>query len=89
MHLLHNSCIFVYTIKQFITMLTHEEIKRRKRQGDLETAGRLMAPPVNGAYASLLLRRKGAKRYSELIEIISKVIEHRESLELNQTNLAV
>lgn len=59
-------------------MLTKEEILKKKKHGDLKTAGAIIGISEHNAYQAL--NRVGSKHHEEIIKILSKVIIMREKL---------
>lgn len=59
-------------------MLTIEEVKLRKRKGDLSLAADVMG--ISLGNASKILERPLAKKHKELLDILNKVIGMREML---------
>lgn len=59
--------------------MTTEEIIKKKKHGDLKTAGAVIGITEQNAYAAL--HRKGSKHHENIKEILSKVIDMREKLQ--------
>lgn len=59
--------------------MTTEEINKKKRHGDLKTAGAMIGISEQNAYAAL--NREGSKHHEEIKKILIKVISMREALQ--------
>ena len=59
--------------------MTVEEIIKKKKHGDLKTAGAMLGISEQNAYVAL--KREGSKYHSQIVDILSKVIGMREKLQ--------
>lgn len=59
--------------------MTAQEIIKKKRHGDLKTAGAMLGITEQNAYVAL--NRPGSKYHEQIKNILSKVIGMREKLE--------
>jgi len=55
-----------------------EEIKKKKKFGDIETAAEMLG--ISSRYASVLLVRPESKKHKELLEVLTIIIKNREVL---------
>ena len=73
------------SIQRYKMMLTIEEVKLRKRKGDLSLAADVMG--ISLGNASQVLERPLARKHKELLGILNKLIIMREMLKnTNETN---
>jgi len=56
--------------------MTLQEIKTKKKSGDLKTAGEMLGITEFNAYAAL--NREGSKYHQRIVEILQKIIEMRQ-----------
>lgn len=58
--------------------MKREEVNEKKQTGDMVIAGKMIG--VSGVHANVIWARPSSKRYPELLEALSKIIESREKL---------
>lgn len=56
--------------------MTLQEIKSKKKSGDLKSAGEMLGISEFNAYAAL--NREGSKYHQRILNILSKIIEMRD-----------
>ena len=66
--------------------MTVEEINKKKKHGDLKTAGAMLGITEQNAYVAL--NRRGSKYHTRIVDVLTKVIDMREKLqqEISLTN---
>ncbi|MBN1651720.1 MAG: hypothetical protein JW857_10350 [Bacteroidales bacterium] len=65
--------------------MTVEEIKTKKKSGDLKSAGEMIGITESNAYVAL--NRIGSKHHENIVNVLTKIIEMRELLANQQKTM--
>ncbi|MBN1652021.1 MAG: hypothetical protein JW857_11875 [Bacteroidales bacterium] len=65
--------------------MTIDEIKSKKKPGDIKTAGEMIGITQGNAWVAL--HRPGSKHHERIVNVLTKIIEGREKIANEEQNL--